>query len=106
MGNNNLFDKFIERYDNINDRNQRTEYRRITKKPSKFESVVGFIFTLVILVILIRFFSPTKMYFVIFIGNLVIMAYYGVNLFTKKGFGLPATVEVLVDREDNENQRY
>lgn len=102
MKNGNLFDKFLDRYDAINQRNARIEYRRIIKKPKKFESVLGFVVSLVVLIVLIRYFSPTGMYFVILIGDLLFLAYYGVNLFTKKGFGLPATIAVEVDDRDEE----
>lgn len=102
--NNNLFDKFLDRYDAYNERNRRIEYRRIIKKPPMFECVLGFGFSFLILVVLIIYFSPTKMYFVILIGDLLFLAYYGVNLFTKKGFGLPATVAVVVDDQDKKVQ--
>ncbi len=105
MKNENLFDKFLDRYDAINQRNARIEYRRIIKKPKMFEAILGFGVSIIVLIILIRYFSPTGMYFVILIVDLLFLSYYGVNLFTKKGFGLPATVAVEIDDKEDEKVR-
>ncbi len=91
----NLIDKFLEQYEAINEKNSRIEYRRIIKKPKKFESVLGFAMSFIVLIILLIFFNLTGLYFAILLFDLLFLAYYGVNLFTKNGFGLPATVRVL-----------
>ena len=108
---NNIIDKFLQTYDSINQRNSRIETRRIIKKPKKFESILGFGLSLMVLIILLRHvaLSPNGMFFVILIFDLLFLAYYGVNLFTKNGFGLPATIQVLKPEEPqdyNEPEQY
>ena len=44
------------------------------------------------MIILIPMFSFTFMYMLLFLGDLIILIYYGINLFTKRGFLLPKRV--------------
>ena len=82
-GKKNLFDTFLEKYDEYSSKKNvdiETYYR-----PSKGKSIFGFIFCLIMLIILIGFFHLSIVYFVILIGVLICLTYYGLNAFTKKG---------------------
>lgn len=92
----NIIDKFLETYEYGN--NNQNVYKRIYQRPTKFKSIVGFIFCLIILIVLIILFVPKVIYFVLVLGDLIILAFYGINVFTKKGIGLPKTV--LVKQEE------
>lgn len=81
---NNLLDNFLEKYEQIGSVkkvNVETYYR-----PSKPKCIFGFIFCLIFFLILIRIFTFSIVYFVIFFGDLIILTYFGLNLFTKRGF--------------------
>lgn len=93
----NIVDRFLDGYEYAN--SEKTCYKRVYQKPSKIKSIIGFIFSLIFLIILIRLFVFKILYFVILIGDLAVCSYYGINLFTKKGIGLPKTIEVIVDEE-------
>lgn len=95
----NGIDRFL---DNIERRsNKKTEYVKIYEKPSKFKCFIGFVFSLVFLVILIGLFSFNLMYFLLLIGCILVLLYFAVNLFTEKSFGLPKTIAVEI-KEDEE----
>ena len=85
MNNNkNIFDKFLDKYDDLNSKkkvNVETYYR-----PSKGKCIFGFIFCLIFLLILIRIFTFSIVYMFIFVGDIVCLLYFGLNLFTKRGF--------------------
>lgn len=70
------------------------EYERVYYKPQKWKSLIGFVFSLIFLGALLFVFSfNVNIYFIIlFIGVVVVCAYYGINLFTKSGFLLPKFV--------------
>ncbi len=93
----NIVDKFLDGYEYAN--SERKCYKRVYQKPSKIKAIIGFIFSLIFFIILIRLFVFKILYFIILIGDIVVCSYYGINLFTKKGIGLPKTVEVIVDEE-------
>lgn len=104
-GKKNLFDTFLEKYDEYSSKRRvdiETYYR-----PSKGKSIAGFIFTLILFFILIRFFQFSIVYFVILIGVLLYLVYYALNLFTKKGFVIKkkhsVPEEYLRDEEDYDN---
>ena len=81
------------------------EYERIYVRQSKGKSIIGFIFSLLIMLILI-FVAGFKFHFIfltIFIIDLIIIVYYGINLFTKKGIKLPKYVQV-EKRDDDKYQ--
>lgn len=83
-GNKNVFDTFLEKYDEYSSRKHVDfeEYYR----PSKTKSIFGFVFCLIFFLIILRLFTFSIVYFVIFFGVLICLLYYGVNLFTKNGF--------------------
>ena len=106
-GKKNLFDTFLEKYDEYSSKKNvdiETYYR-----PSKGKSIFGFIFCLIMFIILIRFFHVSIVYFVILIGVLIILIYYALNLFTKKGFiikkkhSIPEKYLISEDEEDYNN---
>lgn len=94
MNNNdkNIFDKFLGYYDNLNNRNK--IYQRVYKKPSKVKCIIGFIFSILFLIFLIRLFAFSFLYFFLLLADLLILAFYSLNLFTKKGLPLPTTIPV------------
>lgn len=94
----NIIDKFLDGYEKSS--NTQRVYTRVYERPSKLKSLVGFIFSLLCFIILIRLFVFKMLYFVILIFNLLILAFYSINLFTEKGIGLPKTVEMIEDIED------
>ena len=82
----NVFDTFLEKYDEYSSRKhvELEEYYR----PSKAKCIFGFVFCLIFFLIILRLFTFSIVYFVIFFGVLICLLYYGINLFTKKGFVL------------------
>lgn len=94
----NVVDKFLDGYEYAN--NEKTVYKRVYQRPSKLKSVLGFIFSLIFFIILIRFFVFKVLYFVILLFDLAILAFYSINLFTEKGIGLPKTIEVLEENKE------
>lgn len=82
--NKNIFDSFLDKYEEMNSKkkvNVETYYR-----PSKAKSIFGFIFSLIFMFILIRIFVLNIIFLFIFIGDLLCLLYFGLNLFTKNGF--------------------
>lgn len=80
----NIFDNFLDQYDKFSSKkrvNIETYY-----KPSKAKSLFGFIFCTIFMLILIRIFSFNVIFMFIFLGDLVCLVYFALNLFTKKGF--------------------
>lgn len=101
-GEKNIIDKFLDSYAKHGEKKTKTV--RVVVKPSKLKCIGGFIFSLIIFIILLTFFTFNLTYFAMLIGDLLIMLYYGINLFTEKGFGLPRSVEVPLDElEDDED---
>lgn len=103
----NLFDKFLDTYDNLSSKkkvNVETYYR-----PSKAKCIFGFIFCLIFLLILLRIFHFSIIYLVIFIGDLICLLYFGLNLFTEKGFVVKqkhyVPEEYLVQDDDEEEEK-
>lgn len=94
----NIIDKFLDRYEDINNSNIR--YKKVYQRPSKFKSLMGFIFSLFVLIILLSMFVFKLLYLILVIGVILTSLYYGINLFTKKGIGLPKSIPV--EDEDRE----
>ncbi len=90
----NLVDMFLDGYSVANDESSNMKYKKIYRKPSKVKCIIGFIFCLLILIILIRHFVFKLIFFLILIGDILILLFYGINLFTKKGWGLPKYIKV------------
>ncbi len=89
----NIIDKFLEGYTVANRNVSNTTYKKSYQKPSKFKCIFGFIFSLIVFIILIRVFRTSILFFFILIGDLLCLIFYGVNLFTKKGIGIPKYVK-------------
>lgn len=99
MNNNdkNIFDKFLDNYDKLNSKRDKFGYQRVYTKPTKIRCIIGFIFSFIFFILLIRLFVFKILYFVILLVDLIILTYYSLNLFTKKGFPLPTTIRVNSD---------
>lgn len=102
MNNKNIVDKFLEGYENIN--KEKVVYKRVYKYPKKIESIIGFSFSLLILIILISIFSFNGIYLFLLVMDILVVIYYGLNLFTKKGFGLGKTIEVGEDKNPKDEE--
>ena len=88
MNNNekNIVDKFLDKYDQLESKKKvdvKTYYR-----PPVGKCIIGFIFCLVFFIILLGLFNFSMVYLVVFFGNLFGLVYFGLNLFSKKGFVL------------------
>lgn len=103
----NLIDSFLDKYEEMGAKkkvNIETYYR-----PSKVKSIFGFIFCLIFFLILLGIFHFSIVYMVIFIGDIVCLLYFGINLFTKNGFVIKQKYSVpeeylVKDKEDVEEQ--
>lgn len=98
----NIVDKFLDNYEAIS--NNRVRYKRIYQKPSKFKSIIGFIFSIILTIMMLLMFVAKLMYFVLLLGVILTGVYYGINLFTEKGIGLPKRIPINEneDREESE----
>lgn len=100
----NIIDNFL---DNYGTEDRKIKYKKIFVKPSKFKCVVGFIFSFIFLILLLTLISFTFMYFLLLFGDLLIFLYYSLNLFTKKGIGLPKYISYYEDEEfEDKTSRY
>ena len=88
----NIIDNFLDIYENLINEKSQKKYKVIYKKPSKIKCIFNFGFCLLFMIILIPMFSFTFMYMLLFLGDLIILIYYGINLFTKRGLLLPKRV--------------
>lgn len=102
----NIIDKFLEGYAVANENSKQDPYQRVYQKPSKFKCIVGFIFSALIMFFLIRIFKLNFMFLLIFFIDLVVLIFYGVNLFTKKGIAIPKYVkkDEYTDNDDINNK--
>ncbi len=96
--NDNGIDKIINKIDEVGNKNY--QYVRVYNKPGKVKSAIGFVAALIFFIIMIGLFSWNVMYFVMLIGSVLIMLFFGINLFTKKGFGIPKTVRYEIKPEE------
>ncbi len=99
--NKNIVDKFLDIYDEQNSNG--AQYQKIYVRPSKTASFIGFVVSLFIFIIILSIFSLNIMFFLMFFICLGVLLYYGINLFTKKGIGLPRTIVVPKKYEDIES---
>ena len=83
--------------------NKKVYYEKVYVRPSKFKSVLGFIASLIFLVILIGLFTFSVMYFVLLIGSILVFLFFTINAFTKKGIGLPKNIAYVVEEEIEED---
>ena len=87
----NVFDKFLDFYEDKS--NEVKEYEQIYVKPSKVKSGIMFSITFILLILIVRYlFGFNLIFFLMFFIDLLICAYYGYNLFSKKGIALRKTV--------------
>ncbi len=100
MKNNGLVDKFLDSYDSYNQKKGQTKIVTVYVRPTKFKSIVGFIFCLIFFVLLITMFTFNLFYFLMLLGSLAATIYYGINLFTPNGIGLPKSFEVPIEEEN------
>ncbi len=98
--NKNLVDKFLDIYK----REDNYQYKTIYVKPSRFKCIVGFVVSVLFFILMLTFFTLKVLYFVVLLGDLVIVIYYGLNLFTEKGFGLPKNIPVYNDYDTSNDQ--
>ena len=98
----NNLDRFLEGL--TSEGNKKITYDKVYERPSKAKSVIGFIISLIVLVILIGLFTLSVMYFVLIIGDVLLLVFFGVNAFTDKGIGLPKTIAYVVEDEEPEEE--
>ena len=97
----NNIDKFIDGFNEAS--KKKVVYERVYVRPTKFKSIIGFVASLIFLVILVGLLTFNVMYFVLLIGNIIILIYFSINTFTEKGIGLPKTIAVpIIDEEEEE----
>lgn len=70
------------------------KYKKIYYRPSKIKNIIGFLFSSLIMLILLFILGLqlNLLYFILFVGDALVIMYYGVNLFTKRGLLLPKYV--------------
>ncbi len=103
----NIIDKFLEGYAVANEKSKYNAYKRIYQKPAKGKCIGGFIFSAFIMLFLIRSFRINFMFLLIFFTDLVIVLFYGINLFTRKGIPIPKYVKASEYTDnDDVNDRY
>ena len=102
----NIVDSFLDKYEEMSSKkkvNIETYYR-----PSKAKCIFGFIFCLIFMLILIRIFTINIVFFVIFFGDMACLIYFGLNLFTEKGFVIKEKYRVpeeyLIQEEAEEDE--
>lgn len=98
----NHLDRFLEGL--TTEGNKKVVYEKVYVRPSKFKSVIGFIMSLIVLIILIGLFTLSVMYFVLIIGDVLVFVFFAVNAFTEKGFGLPKTIGYVVEEDEEETE--
>jgi len=96
----NNLDRFLEGL--TTEGNKKIHYEKIYVRPSKLKSVIGFIASLIFLIIMIGLFTLSVMYFVLLIGTVLILVFFSVNAFTEKGLGLPKTIAYVEEEEEEE----
>lgn len=74
--------------------NEKEQYIRVYKNPSKLGAIIGFIWSLLVLIVCIFLLLHSFLGIIITIIDLIIVVYYGSNVFSKKGIALYKTVKV------------
>ena len=98
----NRLDMFLEGL--TKEGNKKIIYEKVYIRPTKFKSIIGFIASLIFFIILLGLFTFSVMYFVLLIGNILILLFFSINTFTEKGFGLPKNIAYVVSEEDNQGE--
>ena len=99
----NVVDKFLDAYEDIN--NSRPKKVRVYKRPSKIKCILYFgMSVLILLFVLITIGFYLNLPFIIFLlVDIGVGAFYGYNLFSKNGIGLP-TYENKYEDDDNDKE--
>lgn len=97
----NIVDKFLDGYENLNDESNRKV--RVYQKPTKFVCIRNFGLGIAILFILLFVFGfhLNLGYILFLLVDLVVVLFYGINLFTKDGIKLPTYVRVKKEKDDD-----
>ena len=84
-----------------NNSNNETKLKKIYYRPTKLRSIIGFIITLIFMLILLFIigFQLNLIYMILFIGDFLLIVYYSMNLFTKDGLLIQKYVE---DKTNND----
>ena len=92
MKENKTIEKFLDYYRDKS--NEEYVYEKVYEKPNKVKFAIKFAICLFLLFLIIRFLlSPTLIFALVLIVDLLACAYYGYNLFSKKGFLIGKTVK-------------
>ena len=104
-GEKNIVDKFLDGYEDLN--NQPNNKVRVYQKPTKFVCIRNFILGIAILFVLLFVFGfhTSFGYILFFLADLIVVLFYGINLFTKDGVKLPTYVRVKKDEEDEDKRQ-
>jgi len=98
----NNLDRFLEGL--TTEGNKKIHYEKTYVRPSKLKSVIGFVASLIFLIIMIGLFTLSVMYFVLLIGTVLVLVFFSVNVFTEKGLGLPKTIAYVEEDEEEEEE--
>ena len=98
----NVVDKFLETYEDIG--NNTTRKVRVYKRPSQVKCIIYFVLSvLIFLTIIIKIGFYLNLPFILFLlADIAVGAFYGYNLFSKKGIGLPTYERVNNNNDDIE----
>ena len=99
----NIVDKFLDGYEQYT--NNQPKKVRVYKKPSRFVCIRNFVIGVAILIVLLILgFNLSIQYILFFMGDLIVILFYGINLFTKDGIKLPTYIKVKKDDKNEEGQ--
>ncbi len=98
-------DSFFTKIVNMLPEEKEVKYEKIYYRPSKGKCVIGFIISLIFLILLIFTIGVglNIIYFILYGIDIFALVYYSLNLFTVKGFVLPKHVKI---EEEDEIDKY
>ena len=100
----NVIDRFLSFYEENN--NRKIKRVKTYYRPTKTKCIVGFGFSLLLMIILLLLgFQFNMVYIMLFVGDLIVLLYYGINLFTVNGFIIPKYVDVQDDDDKFNNYK-
>ena len=87
--------KKIENFIKMLENDNSPKYRKVYYRPNKVKSVIGFICSLLFMLILIFLigFQLNSIFIIMFIIDFLLLVYYSINLFTAKGLLIPKYIE-------------
>ena len=102
----NVFDKFLDKYEEVT--NNTPTKVRVYQRPSKIKCILNFILSIAIFLGLIFFVGIylNIFYFLILLLDILFGAFYGYNLFSEKGIGVPTYVNQYNDEEYDDKNDY